>query len=553
MGKLWQHPHVNMSEKSEDKKGLDLSALDFGPSWARGGEAKPKRSFNDGENRGGDSRGPARGRGRTDRGGERKDFRGGDRRDSRGGGGRQDGRNDRNDRRGGGGRPPRQAPTPAPEGVVAEIMPIEAGVDNMAKEIAAAGRTYSVFELAYVVMGARERFHMVFRKPEDQKDLFQCKKDEAVYLTKAECMAHFHQAEWLGELYKEEEVEGEAPAGNFQAVAKCGISGVVFGPPNYHAYQTGILEMHRTRFSHMDLERYKANIETERSEEAVEAWKESMKKKVQWRPIGDDETVLEDRAALEKHFVEKHFEEVFHATHRVHVPSAIPAKMLSPGLLTLLKDTIADQRRYPGALASFLCRQLSGRHLAVFKWRGKLHCGPSRPHVIPVETKIADRPQAMLTWITANPGGGVDALWKAVFPESIEEDAKKEWYHDLHWLLNQGFAALMSDGHLYDSEQSKGKPKKGKKSPKVAADKAVAKVEKAVTEAVSDAPAEETAAEAEVKSVEVTEDVAVKAADEVVAEVSPVEEVAEVKAEDSAEVEKPTADVVEEAEPKTEG
>lgn len=451
---MCQHPSVVMSEKSEDKKGLDLSALDFGPAWARGGGDKPKRSGAGG--RGGDAQ-QARGRrrGEQGRGGDRKDFRGGGRRDSRGSG-RRDGQR--------GGRAERVGPVPAPQGVEAEIMPIEAGVDNMAKELAAAGRTYSVFDLAYVVLGARERFHIVFRKPEDQQNLLQCRKDESVFLTKEECLAHFHQAEWKGEFYVEEEVECEAPAGNFQAIARCGISGEILGPPNYHAYQTGILELHRSRFSHMDLERFKASIETERSEEAVEAWRETMRKKVQYKVVGDEGTVLEDKSAVENHFREKHLDEVFRATHRADVPSAIPAKMLSPGLLTLLKETIADQRRYPGKLASFLCRQLSGRHLAVFKWRGKLHCGPSRPHAVPKETKIADRPQAMLEWIRENPGGGIDSLWKAVLPEGVDEEGKKGWYHDLHWLLNQGYAVLMSDGHLFGSEQAKKKPGKKRKA-----------------------------------------------------------------------------------------
>ncbi|GAA5494569.1 hypothetical protein Rhal01_00731 [Rubritalea halochordaticola] len=465
-----------MNEKPEDKNSLDLSALDFGPAWAREGEGKTKKNYKDYEPRGAGSRKPFKGKGGRPQHGEGRKFDRGDKRR-----GKFDGKK--------GGRPPRPAFVQAPEGVSAEIMPIEAGVDNMAKEISAAGRTYSVFELAHVVLGARERFHIVFRKEEGAEDLLQCKKDHSVYLTKEECVAHFLVSDWKSEFYEEEEVEAEPPTGSFQAIAKCGLSGEILGPPNYHAYTHNVLELHRTRFAHMDLERYKSRIQTVRSEEAVSEWLESMKKKTQYKVVGEEGVVLDDPLAVTKHFQEKHFDEVFRATHRADVPSDIPAKLLSPGLLTLLKETVADQRRYPGKLASFLCRQLSGRHLAVFKWQGKLHCGPSRPHVVPEETTIADRPKQMLDWVQANPGGGVDQLWKDVLPEGVSEEAKKEWYHDLHWLLNQGYVVLMSDGHLYDSALSKEKPKAKKvKSAKGGATKRSKPAEPESSEEVKSEP-----------------------------------------------------------------
>jgi len=130
---------------------------------------------------------------------------------------------------------------------------------------------------------------------------------------------------------------------------------------------------------------------------------------------------------------------------------------------------IQDQRRYPGDLSSFLCRQLSGRQLAVFKWQGKLHCGPSRPHQVPEGLVMADRPKAIYDWIAKNIGGGVDTLWKDVCPEKIEEKEKQQWFHDLHWLINEGYVIFMNNGLLYPSSASKkpaSKQAKKKASPK---------------------------------------------------------------------------------------
>lgn len=428
-----------MNEKPEEKKSLDLSALDFGPSWARQGGNKPQRKqHRSGDEKHRDGARPKRrdGAGRPHKGDERRPFRGGQRGDERR-------------------RPQRPQPVEAPVGIAADVMPVEEGVDALSKEISATGRTYSVFDLARVILSARERFKVVFRKEEAGSEFYQNKFDGAVYLTKEECLSGLKAAEWFEKLYLKEEVAVEPPTGNFQSVAKCGLSGEILGPPNFHAYSQKLADLHRERFSHMDIAAYKSRVVTESGEEVVNAWLESMKVQQQYRAVGDEEVILSDWKALLAHFDEKHFAEVYRLTHRADVDSQIPGKLLSPGLLTLLKETIAEQRRYPGKLAPFLCRQLSGRHLAVFKWQGKLHTGPSRPHVIPEADTLADRPEALRKWVSEHPGAGVDELWKQLLPEDATDEHKKEWYHDLHWMINQGFIILLSDGHIFASSAAK--------------------------------------------------------------------------------------------------
>ncbi|MFC4991110.1 hypothetical protein [Rubritalea tangerina] len=477
-----------MNEKPEDNKALDLSALDFGPSWARQGESKPSKKYTDhpGE-RGGQRRDGNKGK-RREGGRPQRGERGKFSRDHRG----------RDERR----RPQRPQPVAAPEGLVADIMPIEEGIDNLSKEIVAAGRTYSVFELARMILASRERYKIVFRKEEGGPELLQCKYDGAVYLSKGECLSHFRTAEWIKELYVSEEVEVEAPKGSFQTIAKCGFSGEVFGPPNYHAYNQKIVDLHQAQFSNMSLDRYKSRIVTESGEDAVNAWLDTMKKQVQYRPVADTETVLASEKEMLSHFEANAFGETFRATHRADVDSQIPGKLLSPGLLTLLKETISEQRRYPGKLAPFLCRQLSGRHLAVFKWQGKLHCGPSRPHAIADDVKLAERPEALYKWVNEHPGAGVDELWKGLLSEDVTDEVKKEWFHDLHWMINQGYIVLLSDGHIFTSNFSKPKAakKQGKSQKPVSQEVSPEPVAEVVTEEAQATPeANEDQAAAEVK------------------------------------------------------
>lgn len=444
-----------MSKSSSDNQSLDLSGLDFGPAWARKGAegsqpAKEYKSYKgdrperpERPERGGkpaDGRKPRQGV-RPPEGGRNRDF------NAKPNFKRNDVREHK----------PRPVIVPATVGVKASIMPVEEGVDNLVKEISASGRTYSVFDLARVVLGARERFLIVFKSEENEKgpELFQSKLDGAVFLTKEECLNYASTAPWMVTIYKTEEVVVEPPTGEFQKIAKCGLSGELLGPSNFHAYQERILELHRSKYSNMSLDDYKRRIVTESGDEVVNLWKDSMTKRTVYKLVSDETVVFDNKPAMLQHFANNEFATSFHSTNKAQVPSAIDAKKLSPSLLTNLKECIQEQRRYPGDLSSFLCRQLSGRQLAVFKWQGKLHCGPSRPHVLPEGINMADRPKEIFTWVLEHSGVGIDALWKEVFPADIEEKTKLEWYHDLHWLINEGYVIFMNNGLLFPSAVSK--------------------------------------------------------------------------------------------------
>ncbi len=190
-----------------------------------------------------------------------------------------------------------------------------------------------------------------------------------------------------------------------------------------------------------------AEEETGGGEESVEAEPEA---------AGGEELLLDDAREVERHFLENHFEDVYQVTSRAWVSGNIPGNHLSPGLLTLLRQTVAEERRYPGSLTPMLCRQLSGRHVAVFKWRRKLKAGPSRPHPVPGDIVIADRPKSLLTWIAENSGRKLELLWNHFLPEEVGEQEKLGWYHDLHWLLNQGYVLLMADSSIHLAKKQVG-------------------------------------------------------------------------------------------------
>ena len=572
----------------ENDGALDLSGLNFGPAWARDpAESKSLKKF---KNRG--DRDDRRG------GGGRRDDRrggGGPRRDNRGGGGgrgpRDGGRGRRDDDR----RPPRREVEP-PEGFKMSLMPAEESLDLLAKRVIDSGQTFSVFDLAKVLLQSRDRFRVTFESSE--KAFYRCREDQSIWLTKDEARSHLWRSEWVNKFYEEVQVEGEAPKGSFSAISRCGISNELLGPPNYHGYQEKLTALHRERFSNMSIDAYKAKVRTEHGEEVVEAWLESMKTVTKWKvaepkeeePKADDleakevteesadpasepeaapevaalekseeapateepaaeveapaaeespaveesdpaveespaeeseaeegapeieepapaeekpVELFDDARAVERHFAENHFEEVFEETNRAWVMGDIRGNLLSPGLLTLLKQGVAEEKRYPASLMPVVCRQLSGRHVAVFKWKKKLKVGPSRPHAVPTETPLAERPRAMIDHLLKNSGVALKDFWGAVMPSDVTDEQKHDWFQDFQWLLSQGHIILLSDTTVHLAKRGEVEvPPAKKAAAKKAPAKKKAKLESEKAKAPEDptpapAPVVEDAKEAE--------------------------------------------------------
>ena len=322
---------------SEEDNPLEFSAKDLMPDWAQE-TSKPQKPRDkparrdDGDQQKDDRRGGGggrdfRGRGGSQQGGPgggRDNSRGrgggggydGDRRGGGGGGDRRGGGGDRRggDRRGGdrgGGRGgrfdrreddrPRHEP-PAP-GVTASIEPSDPAVRGLVKHIKESFRTFPLADLAKMILHSRDRYQVRFRAAEDGGKFYQCQGDSSLWLTREEAVSHLLTSEAIGQYYTVEEVDTGAPAGNFNVVAVCGMSGVILGPPNHHEYQRNVARLHAERFSNMALERFKSRVVMEKDEEVIEKWKQEVSRVKHYRLKTDEspepEVAVEAEPAVE--------------------------------------------------------------------------------------------------------------------------------------------------------------------------------------------------------------------------------------------------------------
>jgi hypothetical protein len=396
------------------------------------------------------------------------------------------------------------------------LIPDSQAVHLIGKEVHQVARVYPLFDVAKILLAERGRCRAVFEAPEPHAPLYRGKLDDSVFLTREEAARHLWSSELKKQFVEEEVIEVDPPSGNFQLVAKCGLTGMWLGPPNFHAYQVNLRRLHRECFPNMPFAAYSAKVRTERGEEAVNAWLETMKKRIRWRIKGDgDDAWIEDRAEAERALSTRCFDQAFVETRRTELLASVSPQHLSPSLMTSLKIAGNHARNHPATLIPAVCKAVETEHLPVFKRQGKLYTGPARPHPLPPGQALAERPAIMVEWIRNNKPAKLEGLWKAVLPEGSTAPPA-EFAADLFWLLHQGHILLFTDDTLVVQEvreptppadptgEGKAKKKKKKKKPAGPSDDSPAAE---TEETTGETPAEtEPASEGDIPETQAAED-----------------------------------------------
>ncbi len=142
-----------------------------------------------------------------------------------------------------------------PEGIKAEILPCASSLKQIADQIKKTARSYSVFEIAKLILSQRERYEISFKcESEKENNLFFGTSNNSLWLSKNEALNSLLDENTLLNYYNKESVEIEAPKGNYHSIGICGISGTLIGPPNHHSYQKEIINLHKNKFPNIELE-----------------------------------------------------------------------------------------------------------------------------------------------------------------------------------------------------------------------------------------------------------------------------------------------------------
>ncbi|MBR2839269.1 MAG: hypothetical protein IKE55_10825 [Kiritimatiellae bacterium] len=435
---------------SEDSSILDLGSIDFTPEWARKsagvsvGKFRPSEDADQGRDSGkgprqfGDRKsfGDRKPFGDRKQFGDRKPF--GDRRqsDDR----KQFGdRKPFGDRRQFGDRKPfvsRERPLDVDVKLLPETKALGAVIRRIQQDIHA----YKLKDLAYFFLDNPSSV-LVKITPragaESAPSFRQCKACGFAALDEGVLVEHVLAAH-LGDYYEAKEVDCEPPKGNFSCVAKCGLSGVLLGPPNIHEFNSVVRDMVRTRYPDMTEEQYRSHIEMVRDQEAIDEWRKGATKRTLFFAKG----AAEGAQGLTLEQAEGEFKRTFLASlmdspKNLMITADVALKSPVRPLQWAVRDALEAERRAPYAMCYALRGAFHHRKLKFF--RANDARGPE--FVTNIEYREFDSAHAIpelaaaAAFVTAHP-----CCDKSEFPQ--EADFEKH----LNWLVTTGHAVAFTNG-----------------------------------------------------------------------------------------------------------
>jgi len=507
------------------KTDIDLQSLNdlaLGPRWGSGPvpENTPKLSFRE-EAR--DDKG-----GRPERsGGPRRDrrprFDRGEKRPAQEGEGTGESRPPRPPRR----EYARPAPPPPPFKPIVQVAlyPQDEPFKILGTAIKNSCRTYELFEIARLILEKQERFVVVVHPIEGAAPsaLFISQPDNMPFESEEAALAHVFTCN-LPNFFDIQEVEVEPPKGNFQIVNKCGITGELLAPPNYHKYQQ-ILQAHYTsRCSGMPYEKFLSRIEGLRDKESIDKWVEKMKKQTRYKlkeliegAPAEFETLDSARFILIMHAKEK----LVRVVQTARFDGAIVDKMPAGQIRKSIETVIAEQRRFPLDTANNLRGRLRRMGFSVYKKgsKGISYVCAIRRNFRKIGEVFSESIQQLIEFIEAHPGFPASDLPKEYLGTKIpaegeaamsaqDQERLKQLRTDMRWLIASGYVTEYSNGKLFAP------PPQANPAQAAAEEEAAPAEEAAVSEAN---PAPEAAVEATQASTESVTPASVEAPDVAVA------------------------------------
>lgn len=395
----------------EDRKPVDLSELQnlsFGPNWTE----KKERSF------GGRSEEPSRGRGRGAPGGR-------DRRPARKPAAsrgdepaRERGQGHVGERRGGrrdgGRRQQSSGPTPHVEFqpvVEAHFYPEDIPFKALCHAMRGNCRTYELFEIARLILDKPERFVVVARAlpgPDGTVPPLYCSVPDGVpFLTEEAAVSHVVK-EHVGQFFTLEEVEVEPPKGNFLSVGRCGFTGELLGPPNYHRYQALLHEHHGARLSGMSFEKFQSRVEQVKDPEVVQEWLKKMTHVTRYHVKDHAEgepSSFDGLEAARLFILSRRREKVVRPLEQMRFHGKVIESLPRGDLRRSLEALWDHQKRFPLETANNLRGRLRRMRFTIYKKGSKgvsYVCAVKRKFRT-ADTFFSDSIHSLITFIEKNP------------------------------------------------------------------------------------------------------------------------------------------------------
>jgi hypothetical protein len=348
------------------------------------------------------------------------------------------------------------------------FFPEDTSFNALVKTIRTSARTIELFEIARTVLGKPERFVVVVSRrprpagaPEAPPQPIHVSVPDGVPFESEEAAIAHVIGTHLATFFDTSEAVVEAPKGNYLVINKCGVTGELLGPPNYHRYNQMVQQHYAAKVSRMPFEAFRSRIETVRDPEVVNQWLEKMKKvtRYTWKgpvPEGQTAPAFDSLEEARTHLLNQARDSVVKAVENARFHGKALDTMPRGEILMAIEGAYERQLRFPLDTANQLRGRLRREHFTIFKKGSKgvsYVCAVKRKFRVPGQV-FAESIGNLISFIEAHPLVKASELAMKMLgadatasPEEKEKVARMQG--DLMWLVREGYVTEFIDGGLY--------------------------------------------------------------------------------------------------------
>jgi hypothetical protein len=419
-----------------------------------------------------------------------------------------------------------------PAAVQVDFLPEERAFSKVIQQIKQGHAAYPLFGLARMFLERPERHRVRIRSLNDAVMIYQLADDGPVAMEMS-ALERIAFSEKKDDFYTSEIVEKEPIKGNFTSVARCGLSGRLLGPTNYHTFQKVIRALYEQRFSRrMSFEEYRRSIEITSDPALVNQWKEEARKVVTYTTKDQEEpAAFENAAAMEQHFRTNHLEKLIKPCLAAEVSGDVARHLPDRSIISAIRRARERENRFPAQMAGALRHGLNQAGLHVFKHKKRiLYISTIRPQLFDSnQAKVSPGLEAILATLRSYPRITrkqlAEKVLKRLLGEKSTEESSPEYLQaknslptDLLWLAKAGHVIEFADGTLdlplppKAVERPGASSEAGAHEPTGADDSIEPEMEAATDVPIAEEPATEvTASEAPVEAIPIEEHATVEA------------------------------------------
>ena len=349
-------------------------------------------------------------------------------------------------------RKPRFAERPKPLEAEVKILPETKALGTIIRKLQVDTHAYKLKDLAYFFLDNPSS--VLLKITPKNKDgasgseadrsplprFYQCKACGFASTNESDVLEHIATAH-LGEYYDSKEIECEPPKGNFNCVAKCGLSGVLLGPPNIHEFNAVVKEMIRTKYPEMSEEQYRSHIEMVRDADTIEEWRKGATKKTVFFAKGtaDQEGAPSlSREQAEGEFKRTILPSLVDTPKHLMITAEVAMKSPVKPLQWAVKDAVEAERRAPYNMCFALRGAFHHRKMKFFR----VNDARGQEFVTNVEYKEFDAEHAIpelaaaAKFVAEHP-----CCDKSEFPQDVADFEKH-----IEWLVSTGHVVAFTNG-----------------------------------------------------------------------------------------------------------